>query len=92
MLKAIPTTHEEMNELLPLFAKRGILSDAETARDICERYMRRYSVPGSPVFTFDSALGTIFRMGYTIGQRRERARRAANNSRDKKARGGNVQR
>lgn len=92
MIKAIPTSSKEMNELLPLFAKRGILSDAETARDIYEHYMRRYRVPGSPVFTFDSALGTIFRMGYTLGQRRERARRAASNSRNKKARNDNVQR
>lgn len=68
----ISTEPGELAALVEHWSKRGLLSDAETARSIYDSFMTGYAVPGSPAFTFDRALGSVFRIGYALGQTRER--------------------
>lgn len=68
----IATEPGELAALVEYWSKRGLLGDAETARSIYDSFMTGYAVPGSPAFTFDRALGSVFRIGYTLGQTRER--------------------
>lgn len=71
-VEPIATNPGELAALVEYWSRRGLWSDAESARRIYDSFMTGYAVPGSPAFTFDRALGSIFRIGYALGQTRER--------------------
>lgn len=82
MKDPIKTTPEELAELLARCGRYCNYSDMETGRKLYNDYMEKFAVSGSPVFTFDGALGAILRIGYILGQRSERARKAAHQASD----------
>ena len=77
MREPIKTTPEELAELLALCHENIRIADMTDARGIYDQYITKYGANRDPDYTAVVALGTLYRTGYILGQRRERARRAA---------------
>lgn len=77
MREPIKTTPEELAELLTLCYENIRISDMTDARDIYDQYINKYGANRDPDYTAVVALGTLYRIGYILGQRSERNRRAA---------------
>lgn len=74
MREPIKTTPEELAELLALCHENIRLSDMTDARDIYNQYIKEYGAKRDPDYTAVVALGTLYRIGYILGQRSERTR------------------
>lgn len=77
MREPIKTTPEELAELLALCHENIRIADMTDARGIYDQYITKYGANRDPDYTAVVALGTLYRTGYILGQRSERARRAA---------------
>lgn len=77
MREPIKTTPEELAELLALCHENIRIADMTDARCIYDQYITKYGANRDPDYTAVVALGTLYRTGYILGQRSERARRAA---------------
>ena len=77
MREPIKTTPEELAALLTLCHENIRIADMTDARGIYDQYINKYGANLDPDYTAVAALGTLYRTGYILGQRSERARRAA---------------
>ncbi len=77
MREPIKTTPEELAALLTLCHENIRIADMTDARGIYDQYITKYGANLDPDYTAVAALGTLYRTGYILGQRSERARRAA---------------
>ena len=77
MREPIKTTPEELAALLTLCHENIRIADMTDARGIYDQYITKYGANLDPDYTAVAALGTLYRTGYKLGQRSERARRAA---------------
>lgn len=77
MREPIKTTPEELAALLTLCHENIRIAGMTDARGIYDQYITKYGANLDPDYTAVAALGTLYRTGYILGQRSERARRAA---------------
>lgn len=77
MREPIKTTPEELAALLTLCHENIRIADMTDARGIYDQYITKYGANLDPDYTAVAALGTLYRTGYILGQRSERARRPA---------------
>ncbi len=87
MREPIKATPEELAELLAICHENIRTSDMTGALDIFNQYITKYGANRYPDYTAVVALGTLYRTGYILGQRRERARRTAHRAARSQAHG-----
>lgn len=73
MREPIKTTPEELAALLTLCHENIRIADMTDARGIYDQYITKYGANLDPDYTAVAALGTLYRTGYILGQRSERA-------------------